>query len=446
MTVLLRFAPSPTGYLHIGNLRPALINWLVAKKLDGTFLLRFDDTDPERSKDEYAQAIREDLDWLGLTADREVKQSDRLEIYRGVEQDLKARGLLYPCYETAEELSLKRKVALSSGRPPVYDRAALKLGDDDRAKFEADGVRPHWRFKLPAETVEWDDLIQGPKSVDLTSQSDPVLIREDGSPLYTLPSVIDDLEFGVSHIIRGEDHVTNTAVQIAIIRALGGTPPIFAHHALLTGAKGEGLSKRLGSLAIRSFREAGLEPLAVTSFLAKIGTSDPIEPAASLDALVESFEFSKLSRAPARFDEAELEGLNAKLLHATPFARVADRLADLGIEGPQAEPFWDLIRANIEKLSEAKDWWPVVAGGVEPVIEDEELTRAAADLVPDEADDETWAALTGALKEQTGKKGKALFMPLRLALTGKNHGPELGPLLKLMGSKRARARLLGHTA
>jgi len=446
MSPVLRFAPSPTGYIHIGNLRPALINYLVARKLGGTYLLRFDDTDPERSKQEFADAIREDLAWLGLHPDREVKQSDRLAIYDQTIEDLKAQGLLYPCYETPEELSLKRKVALSAGRPPVYDRAALKLSDEDRAALEAEGRQPHWRFKLPAETVEWDDLIQGHKSVDLTSQSDPVLIRADGSPLYTLPSVIDDIEFGITHVIRGEDHVTNTATQIAIIKALGGTPPIFAHHALLTGAQGEGLSKRLGSLAIRSFRERGLEPLAVTSFLAKIGTSDPIEPASSLDALVNGFEFSKLSRSPARFDEAELDALNTKLLHQTDFETVRERLSAMGIEGEAAEPFWDLIRANIDALNDAKDWWPVVAGGVEPVIEDEDLTRAAAELLPEEIGEDTWGALTKALKDQTGKKGKALFMPLRLALTGKKHGPELGPLLRLIGYQRARARLLGHTA
>lgn len=447
MTVTLRFAPSPTGQIHVGNVRTALLNWLMARKNGGTFILRLDDTDLERSTVEYAEQIKQDLQWLGLNYDRVEDQSSRLPLYEEVASKLKAEGLLYPCYETPEELSLKRKVALNAGRPPVYDRAALNLTDEDRAKLEAEGRAPHWRFKLPAETIEWDDHVQGHKAVDLTAQSDPVLIRADGSPLYTLPSVIDDMEYGVTHVVRGEDHVTNTAVQIAIIRALGGTPPEFAHHALLTGADGQGLSKRLGSLSIRSLMEDGFEALSITSLLAKLGTSEAIDAAESLDALVEGFGFEKLSRSPARFDPAELEALNAKIVQHLPFEAVQTRLNDMGITDELAEAFWLCIRENLHFVKDAADWWPVVTGPLQPVVEEAEFLAQALELLPPAPyTEESWGEWTAALKEATGRKGKALFMPLRLALTAQNHGPQLKNLLPLLSEQAVKARLQGDAA
>lgn len=444
MSVAVRFAPSPTGNIHVGNVRVALFNWLYARANGGTFLLRLDDTDVERSTDAFAQGIRDDLTWLGLTFDDEKKQSDRTARYEEVRADLVARGLLYPCYETPEELSLKRKVAMQAGKPPVYDRAALSLSAEDKAALEAEGRQAHWRFKLSGETIEWEDMVQGHKAVDLASQSDPVFIRADGTPTYMLPSVVDDIDLGITHVLRGEDHVTNAAVQIELARALGAEGPAWGHISLLTGAKGEGLSKRLGSLAVRSFREDGLEPGAVTALLARLGTSDPIDPALDLPALVESFDLGRLGRAPAKFSAEDLEQVNAKRLHTADLAVVADRLADMGVPVAAQDLFWDTVRDNITKVADAADWWAIVSGDITPEIEDTDYVAEAAALLPDGPYDlETWGAFTGAVKEQTGRKGKQLFMPLRLALTGKPHGPDLKKLLVLIGPERAKARLQG---
>lgn len=442
MTVITRFAPSPTGKIHIGNLRPALINWLYARNTSGQFMLRIDDTDQTRSREEYVDAIREDLTWLGLNWDFEARQSERFERYDEVVADLKARELLYPCYETAEELERKRKRQLGRGMPPVYDRAALKLDDKDRAKLQAEGREPHWRFKLEARAVEWNDMVRGEQSIDAASLSDPVLIRADGTYLYTLPSVIDDIDFNISHIIRGEDHVANTGAQIQIFEALGAKSPQFAHHNLLVGKDGEGLSKRLGSLSISSFRESGIEPMTVVSHAATIGTSEPILPHQSTDTLASQFAFEKLSRAPARFDEAELELLNAKLLHEMDYAHAEERFNELGISG--GEPFWDAVKVNLKKFSDVREWWQVVEGPIEPVIEDADFCMSALELLPEEPFDETsWGTWTGAVKEATGAKGKALFQPLRLALTGKAHGPEMKTLLPLIGREQVVGRLGG---
>ena len=445
MTVTVRFAPSPTGRLHAGNIRTALINYLFARKRGGDFILRMDDTDTARSTEEFARGIEDDVSWLGIEWAKLVRQSDRLAAYEAAVEKLKDLGRLYPAYETPEELERKRKRQLARGKPPVYDRAALELSDADKAKLEVEGRKPHWRFKLEPRDVAWDDLVRGEQHVDAGSLSDPVLIRADGTYLYTLPSVVDDIDLGVTHVIRGEDHVANTAPQIQLFEALGATPPAFGHHNLLVGADGQALSKRDRSLAIEGMRADGMEPLAVTSYVATIGTSDPVAPHANLDELVAAFDFAKLSRAPARFDPHDLRLLNAKLLHMLPFAAVAERLAAMGISSE--EPFWEAVRGNLDVLADATTWWAVVAGPLEPVIEDSGFCKAAAELLPPEPWDETtWGAWTAAVKAETGVKGKALFQPLRLALTGKSHGPELKRLLPLIGEARARARLEGKAA
>lgn len=454
MKPTVRFAPSPTGTLHIGNIRTAVLNALLARKAGGTFILRLDDTDRERSTTAFAEAIRTDLRWLGLDWAREERQSDRLARYAEVAEALKASGHLYPCYETEAELDLKRKRQRARGLPPIYDRTALRLTDEDRARFEADGRRPHWRFRLPnsdAESglaplptiVSWNDLIRGDQTVDLGSLSDPVLIRGDGTPLYTFTSVIDDTDFGITHIVRGEDHVTNSGVQIALFEALGAEPPAFGHHGLLISADGSALSKRTGSLSIASFHDAGLEPMAVLSYATLIGTSDAIEPHGNIDELAALFDLAKVSTTPARFDLAELGNLNAKLLHKSPYEAVAERLAELGVGG--GAPFWEAVRGNVAVLAEARDWWQVATADIDPVIENAELTEKAAALLPAEPwDTDTWKALTGAVSRETGLKGRALFHPLRLALTGREAGPELKMLLPFIGRTRAEARLAGR--
>ena len=445
MGVTVRFAPSPTGRLHAGNIRTALFNFLFARKTGGELILRLDDTDTERSTQEFARGIEEDLHWLGIEWGKRVRQSDRFALYDAAVEKLKASGRLYPAYETPEELELKRKRRLARGRPPVYDRAALKLTEEEKAKLEAEGCKPHWRFKLEQRDVVWADLVRGTQHVDAASLSDPVLVRADGSYLYTLPSVVDDIDLGVTHVIRGEDHVANTAPQIQLFEALGASPPAFGHHNLLVGAEGQALSKRDRSLSIEGLRAEGIEPVAVASYAAVIGTSDAIAPHASLDELVEGFDFVKLSRAPARFDPAELRLLNARLLHMLTYSAVADRLKAMGVEG--GESFWEAVRGNLAVLAEAKLWWGVVAGKLQPVIEDAKLCREAAALLPPEPWDETtWTGWSAAVKEATGAKGKALFRPLRLALTGREHGPELRELLPLIGRDRALARLEGKPA
>lgn len=447
MSTAVRFAPSPTGRIHVGNVRLALVNWLFARKTGGNFLFRLDDTDEERSTQEFADGIAEDLRWLGLNWDRFARESDRYPRYDEAAEGLKAAGRLYPCYETAEELNLKRASLVSQGRPPIYDRAALRLTDADRARLEAEGRKPHWRFKLEPTAVAWTDLVRGPVRFEGTALSDPVLIREDGRPLYTLTSVVDDADLAITHIIRGEDHVANTAVQIQIFEAMGAAVPTFAHLPLLTGADGQGLSKRLGSLSIQSLREEeGIEPMALCSLLAKLGTSDAIEPRLTLDELVAEFDLSKVSRATPKFDPEELARLNAKLLHLTPFADVASRLEALGLTGAD-EGFWEAVRPNLSKLTDAADWWAVTHAPVTPLVEDAEFLRKAAALLPAEPWDlATWGAWTNAVKGETGRKGKELFLPLRRALTGRDHGPELKNLLPLIGRERALRRLAGETA
>jgi len=444
MSVTVRFAPSPTGRLRAGNIRTALFNFLFARKMGGDFILRLDDTDQGRSTEEFAHGIREDLAWLGLEWAKEVHQSDRFALYEAAVETLKATGRLYPAYETAEELELKRKRQLARGRPPVYDRAALKLTAEERTKLEAEGRRPHWRFMLEPRDVVWQDLVRGRQHVDAASLSDPVLVRADGTYLYTLPSVVDDIDLGITHVIRGEDHVANTAPQIQLFEALDAEAPAFGHHNLLVGADGHALSKRDRALSIEALREEGVEALAVASYAAMLGTSDAIAPHASLDELVPGFDFTKLSRAPARFDPHELRLLNARLLHMLQFSAVADRLAAMGVGG---EEFWQAVRGNLGVLADANSWWQVVEGPLQPVIEDRDLCQTAARLLPAEPwDGTTWSTWSSAVKQATGANGKALFAPLRLALTGRQHGPELKQLLPLIGRARAAARLEGKVA
>ncbi|AJR24039.1 glutamate--tRNA ligase [Sphingobium sp. YBL2] len=440
MTVITRFAPSPTGNLHVGNIRAALHNWLFARKYGGQFLLRLDDTDLERSRPEYVDGIKADLNWLGLHWDGEEKQSDRFALYEEKFEALKASGHVYPAYETAQELDLRRKVLLGRGLPPVYDRAVLALSADQIAAYEAEGRRPHWRFRLDHDLpIGWTDLIRGDQRFDPKLLSDPVIRRADGSWLYMLPSVIDDIAMGVTHVLRGEDHVSNTATQIQMFAALGATLPAFAHEALLTGSEGK-LSKRLGSLGVAHFRESGLEPMAIASLLARLGSSMPVEPFTDLQPLIDSFDFAHFGRAPARFDEGELASLNQKIVHLLPYAAVVDHLPQ-GMD----EAAWDAIRPNLETVAGAADWWRIVTGPIDapfPVDEDRDfLALAHARLAEASFDAAIWRTLTEALKTETGRKGKALFLPLRRALTGLDHGPDMGQLLPLIGREEALARL-----
>lgn len=440
MTVITRFAPSPTGQLHVGNIRAALHNWLWARKSGGRFLLRLDDTDQERSRPEYADAIRADLQWLGLGWDDEKRQSDRFALYEDRFEALKASGHVYAAYETQQELELRRKVLLGRGLPPVYDRAALTLTADQIAAHEAEGRRPHWRFRLDHDRpIAWTDLIRGPQQFDPKLLSDPVIRRADGSWLYMLPSVIDDVDMGVTHVLRGEDHVTNTAAQIQMFAALGAPLPQFAHEALLTGSEGK-LSKRLGSLGVAHFRESGLEPMAIASMLARLGSSMPIEPFADVQPLIDSFDFAHFGRAPARFDEGELAHLNQKIVHVLPYAAVADRLPS-GMDAAA----WDAIRPNLETVAQAADWWRIVTGPIDAAPtapEDGEFLTVAHDALSQARfDADIWRTLTDGLKAQTGRKGKALFLPLRRALTGLDHGPDMGLMLPLIGREEALRRL-----
>lgn len=439
MSVKVRFAPSPTGYLHVGNMRTALVNWLFAQKFGGHFLLRIDDTDTERSEARFTDGIYEDLRWLGLTWDSEAHQSQRFERYHIATETLRAQGRLYACFETAEELDVQRKMLAARGLPPIYNRAGLKLSEAQKAAYLAQGRKPHYRFLLTDDVVTWDDLIRGHTQFKPTHMSDPVLVREDGGPVYTLASVVDDGELGITHVIRGEDHVSNTAVQVQLWQALGFAVPQFAHMALLKTKEGE-MSKRLGGNDIRSLRDAGILPMAINAMLARMGTSDAIEPFTGLAPLVESFDFRKFGRAPANYDVVELQKLNEKILHRMAFADVAEQLpfAD--------ESFWLSVRANIKTLDEVKTWWDIMHEDVQPGLaaEEREFVAATAALLPQAPwDDATWDAWLGAIKPTTPRSGKLLFMPLRKALTGLEHGPELKKILPLLGRERVLQRLKG---
>jgi len=436
-----RFAPSPTGYIHVGNLRTALMNYMIAAKSGGTFILRIDDTDPERSKQEYVDAIQQDLEWLGLTWDRIERQSERLDRYAEAADKLREIGRFYEAFETPTELDLKRKKQLNMHKPPVYDRAALALSEAEREALRAERGNGVWRFKLDHERIEWKDGILGDLSIDAASVSDPVLIRGDGQVLYTLASVVDDTEMGVTHVVRGSDHVTNTATQIQIIRALGGTPPEFAHHSLLTGPQGEALSKRLGTLALRDLREQGVQPMALLSLMARLGSSDPVELRADMSELIDGFDIDRFGAAPTKFDVQDLFPLTAHYLQTLPLSDVADRVAALGVPDDLAEAFWLMARDNITTLDDLGQWWELCRDGAVPLVGegDEEFVDQALALLPElPFDDGTWGSWTNAVKEATGRKGRGLFMPLRKAITGRERGPEMAALLPLMQAKPKR--------
>jgi glutamyl-tRNA synthetase len=437
--VVTRFAPSPTGRLHVGNIRTALVCWLAARASGGAFLLRLDDTDAERSREEHVDAIRADLAWLGLVPDGEVRQSARGALYEAAFETLHATGRVYPCYESEEELAVKRRIALGRGLPPIYDRAALRLTAAERHALEAAGAHPHWRFRLEDGAIGWDDLVRGDQRFEAGKLSDPVVRRADGSWLYLLPSVIDDIDMRVSHVVRGEDHVANTAVQVQMFGALGARLPAFAHLALLTGADGK-LSKREGAVGVDAIRADGIEPVALLALLARLGTRDPVEAVAEARDLIVGFGFDRWGRAPARFDPAELALLNQRTLHLLPFAAVRDRLpADMD------EAAWCAIRPNLSRFDEAADWWRVVTNDPAPPALDEAdrpyIARAAALAAAADWADAPWRAITTALKTETGRKGRALYLPLRRALTGREHGPDMAALLPLIGRERALRRL-----
>ncbi len=445
MKPIVRFAPSPTGRLHVGNIRTALANWLFAQKHQGSFILRLDDTDVARSTKEFAAAIQEDLLWLGITFDQLIRQSERFNSYNAAIDILKRTKRLYPCYETADELELKRKQQLARGKPPIYDRAALQLTAAEQQRLEAEGRKPHWRFLLTPEKVSWQDLVHGHVEFEGANLSDPVLLREDGSPIFTLSTVVDDIELGVTHVLRGDDQVANTAIQMQMITALGEDPAGFtyAHLPLLMDISGASLSKRLGSLSINTLRQAGMEPMAINSLLAKIGTSDAVVTAFKMQDLVDQFDMGKFNRSSPKFDAEELEKFNSKLLHEMPYEIAKERLEARGMD----ESFWNLVHGNLNTFSDVKMWWQVCYGQIDPQIEDKEYIQIALDLLPlGDWNEDTWKTWTNAIKVATGRKGKELFMPLRKALTGCDHGPEMQRLILCIGKTRGLARLKGERA
>lgn len=436
-----RFAPSPTGYIHVGNLRTALFNYLITRKAGGTFILRIDDTDPERSKEEYVDGIKQDLEWLGIEWDKLERQSQRLDRYEDAAQKLREMGRFYEAFETPTELDLKRKKQLNMGKPPVYDRAALNLSDDEKAKLRTERGDGVWRFKLDHERIEWRDGILGDISIDASSVSDPVLIRGDGQFLYTLASVVDDTDMGVTNVVRGSDHVTNTATQIQMIKALGFEPPAFAHHSLLTGPQGEALSKRLGTLALRDLRENGVEPMAVLSHMARLGSSEPFELRSSMDELIEGFDITKFGAAPTKFDVDDLYPLTGRYLNTLPLEAVAADIEALGVPSELAETFWSVTRENITTRKDLAAWWEMYRDGAEPLIDEEDrsFVEQALELLPEGPyTKDSWGHWTAAVKEATGRKGKGLFMPLRKALTGQERGPDMSDVMPLLQTIRAK--------
>ncbi|NDF11847.1 MAG: glutamate--tRNA ligase [Proteobacteria bacterium] len=443
--MLTRFAPSPTGYIHLGNVRTALVCWLYARKSGGKFMLRLDDTDIERSKEIFVEGIKRDLTWLGLGWDLEMRQSERLARYREVVEVLIKDGRVYACFETEQELDVKRKMQMSRGLPPIYDRAALKLTEEQKQKFLAEGRKPHYRFLMKDESITWNDEVRGPVAFEGKHLSDPIIVREGGSFTYMLPSAVDDADYAITHVVRGEDHVTNTAVQIQMFKAMGKVPPTFAHTAFVKTKEGK-LSKREGSEGMQEFREAGIEPLAIASFLAKVGTSDPIEVRASLEELVAEFDMKKFSRSPTIYAPEDIDRLNAKLIHLYTFAKVAPRLKEMGLSAID-ESFWNAVRPNLKTVNEVKDWWTICRETLSPEIEDADFAKAAAEILPTgKWDEKTWDIWVNDVKQKTGRSGKTLFMPLRKALTAMEHGPELRNLLPLIGRDKAIARLHGKAA
>ena len=440
MTVITRFAPSPTGLLHLGNIRTALINWLYARTHNGKFILRIDDTDQERSKDEYISKIKYDLEWLGIDYDDTFNQSSRFERYREQFEKLKADGRIYPCYETPEELERKRKLQMASGGKQVYDRSSLSLTDEEKRAYEDDGRKPHWRFLLQTERLKWNDLLKGELDIDLTSLSDPVLFREDGVPLYTFSSAVDDIDYNITNVIRGDDHTSNTAVQIEIINAIDKNRITFAHHALLKASSGDKLSKRDNVISIDSFRKSNLEPLAILSLLATIGTSQSIELKDSLNQIISEFKLETISTSPGRIEIDVLNALNKKQVQKLNFDEVSERLKN--IDEKIDEKFWNTIRSNLETVEGVKQWSDIVFDSKLIEAKDKEYINSAMELIPDEPwDENTWELWTSAIKEKTGRKGKELFLPLREAFTGMSHGPEMKLLIQLIGREKILERV-----
>ena len=435
-----RFAPSPTGYLHIGNFRTALINFLFAKNKNGHFMLRIDDTDDERSLKKYEDAIKEDLSWVGINWDSLEKQSSRLSYYDQALQKLLDKKRAYPCFETAEELSLKRKKQLSSGKPPIYDRSALNLSDSDIADLKAKGRSPHYRFLLDHKDVNWNDLVKGASQYNMSNLSDPVIIREDGRVIYTLASVVDDIDFEVTDILRGEDHMTNSAAQIQLFEALESSPPNLGHLSLLTDISGAGLSKRLGSISLRDLKDEGFQPMAISSLLSKVGTSDAVEIFRDINQIISDFDISKFGKSKPKFDKNELRGLNSKLFKLLDFSDISNQLKKFNFK--ISSDFWELVKGNIENLEELELWWNIIYGNIEPKYNDENFLNTALETLPEgNFDKNTWTNWTSILMEETGRKGKELYNPLRMCLTGQNKGPEMATLVFLMGRGKVLERL-----
>lgn len=440
MTIKTRFAPSPTGFIHVGNTRTALICYLMAKSRNGEFMLRMDDTDTERSKEEYVEQIQKDLKWLGINWDIFSRQSERSARYEEIKQKLIAEGKLYACYETPQEIEIKRKMLLNQGKPPIYDRQGLKLSNEQKQEFEKQGRKPHWRFKLDEDKkIAWQDIIKGEISFDAKNLSDPVLIRENGMPTYMLPSAIDDVDFNITHVVRGEDHVSNTAIQIQLFDAIGGKAPQFAHHSLMKTKNGK-ISKRDGGFDIKTLKENNIEAATITSFLAYLGTSKPIEPCVEIEKLIKDFDLSIFSKAAAIYDEIELERLNPKVLRHYHYNQIKDRKSMEGIN----IDFWQSIHNNINKLSEVKLWNDICNKQIDPVIDEEdvEFLSDIAKILPDNNwSENTWDEWINNIKKITDRKGKKLFMPIRKALTAIEHGPELKYILPLIGKEKTLNRL-----
>ena len=435
-----RFAPSPTGYLHIGNFRTALINFLFAKNKNGHFMLRIDDTDDERSLKKYEDAIKEDLSWVGINWDSLEKQSSRLSYYDQALQKLLDKKRAYPCFETAEELSLKRKKQLSSGKPPIYDRSALNLSDSDIADFKAKGRSPHYRFLLDHKDVNWNDLVKGDSQYNMSNLSDPVIIREDGRVIYTLASVVDDIDFEVTDILRGEDHMTNSAAQIQLFEALESSPPNLGHLSLLTDISGAGLSKRMGSISLRDLKDEGFQPMAISSLLSKVGTSDTVEIFRDINQIISDFDISKFGKSKPKFDKNELRGLNSKLFKMLDFSDISNQLKKFNFK--ISSDFWELVKGNIENLEELELWWNIIYGNIEPKYNDENFLNTALETLPEgNFDKNTWTNWTSILMKETGRKGKELYNPIRMSLTGQNKGPEMATLVFLMGREKVLERL-----
>ena len=444
MKTKLRFAPSPTGNLHVGNARTALVNYLFCKSISGEMMLRIDDTDEERSSKEYEESIKSDLNWLGIYWETTDRQSTRIKNYKDALKKLFENGRAYRCYETQEELSLKRKAQLMSGKPPVYDRQGLSLEENDHLRYEQDGKLPHWRFKLLDEEVTWTDLIRGHCTYDMNALSDPVIMREDGRPIYTLASVVDDIDHKISHIIRGEDHVTNSAAQIQLFNALGYEVPNLGHLSLISGADGEGLSKRLGSLSLGDLKREGLESNALSSLLARLGTSDPIVFFKDIGDLIESFDLNKFSRNTAKFDINDLYLMNKKSIQSMNYEEASKRFNLIGLEEP-GEEFWNTVSGNLNNFIETKIWWEVVFGEIDPLIDNQDLIQVATDTFPSESiDNDTWSTWCKKISNQSEFKGKELFISLRKTLTGYDYGPELSKLLPLIGKEKILSRLSGN--